>query len=94
MVNTNLSKEEIVNRIGYFRNKKNISAYKLGAELGHAKNYFYRVESGKFDISLETLFDVLQILDVSILEFLYPDLTKDQLEKINKIINEKTKQNA
>lgn len=89
MVNINLSKEEIINRIGYFRNKKNISAYKLGAELGHAKNYFYRVESGKFDISLETLFDVLQILDVSILEFLYPNLSKEQLTNIEKIIDEK-----
>jgi len=89
MVNINLSKEEIINRIGYFRNKKNISAYKLGAELGHAKNYFYRVESGKFDISLETLFDVLQILDVSILEFLYPNLSKEQLKNIEKIIDEK-----
>lgn len=90
MVNINLSKEEIINRIGYFRNKKNISAYKLGTELGHAKNYFYRIESGKFDISLETLLDVLQILNVSLIEFLYPNLDKEELNAIENIINKKS----
>lgn len=47
MENINLSKKEIINRIGYFRNLRNISAYKLGLELGHSKTYFYRVESGE-----------------------------------------------
>ena len=50
---TNLNQKEIIERIGYFRAKKNISAYKLGMQLGHRKTYFYRVESGQIKLSLE-----------------------------------------
>ncbi len=76
MDNTNLSKEEIINRIGYFRNKRKLSAYKLGMELGHARNYFYRIESGEIQLTLDLLLDVLQILGVSTFEFFYPNLSK------------------
>ena len=48
MKNVNLTKKDVIDRIGYFRSKKNMSAYKLGIELGHSKTYFYRIESGKY----------------------------------------------
>lgn len=76
MKNMNLSKAEILERIGYFRNKKNISAYKLGMELGHSKTYFYRVESGEIALTVDMLLDVLDILGVTTAQFFYPDLDK------------------
>ena len=89
MVNKNLNREKIIERISYFRTKKNISAYKLSAELGHAKNYFYRVESGKFDLSLTSFLEVLEMLDIPILELFFPELSESQLKRIEEIINEK-----
>lgn len=83
MKNINLTKQEILNRIGYFRNKKNISAYKLGLELGHAKTYFYRIESGEIQLALDTFLDVLSILEVSTFEFFYPDLENFEKDKNN-----------
>ena len=83
MKNLNLTKQEILNRIGYFRNKKNISAYKLGLELGHAKTYFYRIESGEIQLTLDTFLEVLSILEISTFEFFYPDLENYEKDKNN-----------
>ncbi len=77
MGNVNLSKKEIIERIGYFRNKRNISAYKLGMELGHSKTYFYRVESGEIQLTIDMLLDVLEILQVTTTEFFCPTLKED-----------------
>ncbi len=77
MENVNLSKKEIIERIGYFRNKRNISAYKLGMELGHSKTYFYRVESGEIQLTIDMLLDVLEILQVTTTEFFCPTLKED-----------------
>lgn len=74
MENLNLTKEEILNRIGFFRNKKNMSAYELGMRLGHTKNYFYRIESGEIQLTVELLLQALEILGVSTFEFFYPNL--------------------
>ena len=71
------SKKEIIERIGYFRNQRNISAYKLGIELGHSKTYFYRIESGEIQLTIDMLLEVLDVLQVSTAEFFCPTLNKD-----------------
>lgn len=93
MQNTNLSKQDIINRIGYFRNKKNISAYKLGMELGHSKTYFYRIESGEIGLTIELLLDILQILDVTTSEFFCPTLNTNQDEELIDQINSLSPEN-
>ena len=77
MENFNLSKKEIIERIGYFRNQRNISAYKLGIELGHSKTYFYRIESGEIQLTIDMLLEVLDILQVTTTEFFCPTLKED-----------------
>ncbi len=79
MENINLSKKEIIERIGYFRNLRKISAYKLGLELGHSKTYFYRIESGEIQLTLDMLLEVLDILQVSTTEFFCPALKTEDL---------------
>ncbi len=92
MENFNLSKKEIIERIGYFRNKKNISAYKLGIELGHSKTYFYRVESGEIQLTINMLLEILDILDVTTTEFFCPTLKEDDKTLLD-IINELSPEN-
>ena len=87
MENLNLSKKEIIDRIGYFRNKRNISAYKLGIELGHSKTYFYRIESGEIQLTVDMLLEILDILQVSTTEFFCPTLKEDDLNLLNLIDN-------
>ena len=73
----NLSKKEIIERIGYFRNKRNISAYKLGIELGHSKTYFYRIESGEIQLTVDMLLEILDILQVTTTEFFSPIIKEE-----------------
>ena len=87
MKKENLSKEEILNRIGYFRNKKNITAYKLGMQLGHSKTYFYRIESGEIKLTMEMFIDVLEVLGVTTSEFFYPFINEDDEKLITKILS-------
>ena len=77
MENLNLSKKEIIERIGYFRNKRNISAYKLGIELGHSKTYFYRIESGEIQLTVDMLLEILDILQVTTTEFFSPIIKEE-----------------
>lgn len=87
MKNINLSKKEILDRIGYFRNKKNFSSYKLGLELGHSKSYFYRIESGEIQLSLDKFLEVLDILEVTTTEFFCPILNEEDKEILDMINN-------
>ncbi|MBO5926256.1 MAG: helix-turn-helix transcriptional regulator [Clostridia bacterium] len=87
MENLNLSKKEIIERIGYFRNLRNISAYKLGIELGHSKTYFYRIESGEIQLTVDMLLDILDILQVTTTEFFSPTLKDDDKKLFEMISN-------
>lgn len=87
MENINLSKKEIIDRIGYFRNLRKISAYKLSLELGHSKTYFYRIESGEIQLTIDILLEVLDILQVTTTEFFCPTLKEDDKVLRNIISN-------
>ncbi len=87
MEKVNLTKKEILDRIGYFRTKKGISAYKLGVSLGHSKTYFYRIESGEIQLTIDLLLDVLDILNVSTSEFFCPFIKEDDILLFNEISN-------
>lgn len=79
--------DDVIKRIGYFRNLRNISAYKLGMELGHSKTYFYRIESGEIQLTIDMLLDVLNILHVTTAEFFCPTLKEDDKVLLDMINN-------
>ena len=83
MKNINLTKQDIISRIGYFRNKKGFSAYELSLRLGYSYNYFYRVETGEIQLTIDLLLQVLEILEVTTFEFFYPNLTDFEIDKQN-----------
>lgn len=87
-----LSKKDIIDRIGYFRNMRNISAYKLGMALGHSKTYFYRIESGEIQLTLDMLLEILDILQVTTTEFFCPTLKEDDKVLVD-MINELSLEN-
>ena len=96
MEKLNLNKQEILTRIGYFRNKKKLSAYELSLRLGHSCNYFYRIETGEIQLTIDLFLQVLEILEVSTFEFFYPNLDTFDLDMQNlnllKNLNEEEKQ--
>jgi len=65
----NLTYQDIIDKIGFYMNKGNISAYDLSLKLGHCENYIYKIQTGRINLSIKTFLSILEILGVSIREF-------------------------
>lgn len=60
---------ELVQRIGYFRNKINLSARKLSLRIGKSETYINQVECRNFTVSLPVLFEIIEALEITCAEF-------------------------
>lgn len=81
---------EIVLRIGYFRNKKELSARELSLRIGKSETYINQIESKHFTLSLPVLLEILGVLEVSATEFFsdnYANFRQDKeiLDLLNKL---------
>ena len=90
MKEISFEQENIMQRVGFFRNKKNISASELSRSLGHRRNYIYRLEKCEIKLDLSTLQEILEILNVSVSEFFsfnYASYEQDKkfIETFNKL---------
>lgn len=61
--------KKVIERISYFRTKKNFSARKLSQTIGKSEPYIHSLESGNFDISLKVLLDIFEVLEITPEEF-------------------------
>ncbi len=61
--------KKVVDRISYFRTKKNLSARKLSLMIGKSEPYIHSLENGSFDLSLKVLLDIFEVLKISPAEF-------------------------
>lgn len=52
-------------RVKIFRQNKGISAYELGLRIGRDTSYMYKVESGRVNVSLKTIYDICEELEIS-----------------------------
>lgn len=68
----NLTYKDILARLGYFRNKKNLSSREMSLRLFDSTANFNRIERGLIDLRVKTLLEFLDIVDVSLVEFFYP----------------------
>ena len=85
--------KDVIYRIGYFRNKKNLSARELSKKLGNNQTYITRMESGEFNLTIEKLLEMLEIFDVEPAEFFadnYDSYSTDKSleEKLKKLTPE------
>ncbi|MBQ7466972.1 MAG: helix-turn-helix transcriptional regulator [Clostridia bacterium] len=80
MANDNLNKKEILFRLGYFRDSKNIPASKLSTDLNHASNYIYKIENNEMKMSIDTFLEALELLGVTTSEFFAPAFKKEDVE--------------
>lgn len=80
----------IVFRIKEYREKKNISAYKLAKDINISRSYLSELENNKkFNVSLKVLFDIANYLDVNIKDLFYTTFDIGDLkEKMYKSIND------
>ena len=59
----------LVQRIGYFKNKKNLSARELSLLIGKHGGYINKLESKDFNLPTSVLLKILETLNVSCEEF-------------------------
>jgi transcriptional regulator with XRE-family HTH domain len=73
---------ELINRIGYMRNRANLSARKLSLAVGKSAGYIHQLETARnFAPIFEIFVDILEACNTSIEEFFYysiPAYQKDQ----------------
>ena len=81
----NITEKQIIDKIGYYMNLRKMSAYKLGYMIGHAKTYFYRIQSGEIHLTIDTFLEILDILEVSTTEFFGSEINVKDKEILNEI---------
>lgn len=88
-----LTYKDILFRIGYFRNKNNLSARETSLRLGASEGHINRIERNSIELKVKTLLDFLDLINVSPLEFFYPnpdnyEKDKELIEIISSLSNE------
>ena len=71
----NINLNEIVNRIGYFRNKHNLSARELSLRIGKHEGYINKLESKDFNLPALMLLEIIDALEISYSEFFAENYT-------------------
>ena len=61
--------KEILSRIGYVRNKANLSAREVSQRMGMSPQYVAQLESGRIVLTVEKLLQVLEICEFPIDRF-------------------------
>ncbi|MGN0961352.1 MAG: helix-turn-helix domain-containing protein [Christensenellales bacterium] len=79
--------KELVNRLGYFRNKRNLSSREVSLRMGYSETWYYRVEAGQIDINVSTLFGLCEVLEIQPSDLFYYDINKIEEDKeLNNLI--------
>lgn len=61
--------KELIQRIGYFRNKLNLSARELSLRLGKHDGYINKLESKDFNLPTQMLLEIIEVLEITPAEF-------------------------
>ena len=61
--------KEVLTRIGYIRNKANLSAREVSLRMGMSSQYVAQLESGRIVLTVEKLLQIMQICDFPIERF-------------------------
>ena len=76
--------KEVLTRIGYVRNLKNLSARELSLRIGMSPQYVAQLESGRIVLTVEKLLQILEVCEFPIERFFSSDI-------INYNVNEELK---
>ena len=63
--------DEIIDRLGYFRNNANLSARETSLRLGYNPQFIKTIENKKVKLKVDTLLDFCDIVGISIYDFFY-----------------------
>lgn len=76
------SYDDVVFRIGHYRNKNNLSARELSQTLGYGDAEINRIERKAVQLKVKTLLEIMECFNISPIEFFYStpeDYEKDKM---------------
>ena len=62
---------EVINRVGYFRTKSNLSARETSLRLGYSEQFMKRIENKSVELKVSTLLEFFDIVDITPQDFFY-----------------------
>lgn len=80
--------KEILSRIGYVRNKANLSAREVSLRMGMSPQYVAQLESGRIVLTVEKLLQILDICDFPIERFFSSNITDYNIDNELKLLIE------
>ena len=75
--------KDVIYRIGYFRNKANLSARALSLTIDKNSAYITKLEAGEFEPSMSIILDIICACNITPEEFFYGDLLNYKIDKEN-----------
>ena len=72
--------KEILTRIGYVRNKANLSAREVSLRMGMSPQYVAQLESGRIVLTVEKLLQILEICEFPIERFFSSNIADYQID--------------
>ena len=66
-----LDYNEVINRIGYFRTKANLSLRETSVRLGYNPQFMKTIENKSIELKVKTLLDFCDVVDITPQDFFY-----------------------
>lgn len=73
--------KEILTRIGYVRNIKNLSAREISLRIGMSPQYVGQLESGRIVLTIEKLLQILEVCEFPIERFFSSNIADYNIDK-------------
>ena len=67
----NISYDDIINRLAFFRNKANLSQREASMRLGYNPQFMKTIENKSIELKVKTLLDFCEIVDITPQDFFY-----------------------
>ncbi|MBQ9118290.1 MAG: helix-turn-helix transcriptional regulator [Clostridia bacterium] len=80
--------KEILSRIGYVRNKANLSAREVSLRMGMSPQYVAQLESGRIVLTVEKLLQILEICEFPIERFFSANIADYNIDNELKLLIE------
>lgn len=73
--------DEVLNRMGYFMNKANLSSRATSLSLGYSEQFMKRILNGSVELKVSTLLEFFALVGISAQDFFYLGTEYDENDK-------------
>lgn len=66
-----LTYDDVINRVGYFRNRANLSLRETSLRLGYNPQFMKTIEDKSIELKVKTLLNFFEVVDITPQDFFY-----------------------